>query len=260
MSFFDELQDFWVTLRRLAGHWRLLGALILLIGFGALYLQKKFSASAPPPAVTATAPAPASAPPGITGPSEKAPPAESKTDNKAENKTTGPADKNAPPTGAETPVQSVSSQLVDVAARPALILKGQAKWDDSAKTLSGALAKVTAAAAKAGLAPSGRPLAVFTDTDDNGFHYEAMLPIAKAPDGKIKLAEDVEVGASPAGKALKFEHRGSYDEIDATYEAITAYLDEKGLDTNNIFIEEYLTDLTDAEDANVDVDIYVFVK
>ena len=150
--------------------------------------------------------------------------------------------------------------MVDVAARPALVLKGQAKWDDSVKTLAAALAKVTAAATKAGLAPNGRPLAVFTDTDDNGFHYEAMLPIAKAPDGKIKLADGVEVGASPAGKALKFEHRGSYDEIDATYEAITAYLDEKGLDTNNIFIEEYLTNLTDAEDANVDVDIYVFVK
>jgi effector-binding domain-containing protein len=103
-------------------------------------------------------------------------------------------------------------------------------------------------------------LTVFTDTDDNGFHYEAMLPIAKAPEGKVKLADAVEVGASPAGKALKFEHRGSYDEIDSTYEAITAYLDEKGLDTNNIFIEEYLTNLTDAEDANVDVDIYVFVK
>jgi effector-binding domain-containing protein len=249
MSFFDELKDFGATLRRLAGHWRLLGALMLLIGFGVLYLQKKFSPAAPPPAVTATAPA------GKSAPAEKAPAAESNADNKA-----GAADKTAPPAAAETPVESLSSQMVDVAARPALVLKGQAKWDDSVKTLAAALAKVTAAATKAGLAPNGRPLAVFTDTDDNGFHYEAMLPIAKAPDGKIKLADGVEVGASPAGKALKFEHRGSYDEIDATYEAITAYLDEKGLDTNNIFIEEYLTNLPDAEDATVNVDIYVFVK
>jgi len=87
-----------------------------------------------------------------------------------------------------------------------------------------------------------------------------MLPVEKAPEGKSKLGDGVEFGATPSGKALKFEHRGAYDEIDATYEAITAYLDEKGLDTKNLFIEEYLTDLTDAEDAAVEVDIYVFVK
>jgi effector-binding domain-containing protein len=239
MGFFDKLNDFWTTLRRFAANWLLLGALALLIGFGALYLQKKLS--------------PAAAPPEATGGAEKGPPADSFGDK------TGAADKTEPPTG-ETPVESVSGQIVDVPARPVLVLKGQAKWDDAAKTLTGSLAKVTAAATKAGLAPNGRPLAVFTDTDDNGFHYEAMLPITKAPEGKLKLGDGVEVGASPAGKALKFEHRGSYDEIDSTYEAITAYLDEKGLDTNNVFIEEYLTNLTDAEDANVDVDIYVFVK
>jgi effector-binding domain-containing protein len=245
MSFFDKLKDFSATLGRLAARWRVLGALALLIGFGVLYLQKRLSPALAPPEVTA----------GKTTPAEKAPPAESLDDNK-----TGAADKTEPPAGAETPVESVSGQIVDVPARPVLVLKGQAKWDDAAKTLTDSLAKVTAAATKAGLAPNGRPLAVFTDTDDNGFHYEAMLPIAKAPEGKVKLADGVDVGASPAGKALKFEHRGSYDEIDATYEAITAYLDEKGLDTNNVFIEEYLTNLTNAEDANVDVDIYVFVK
>nr|WP_245300287.1 GyrI-like domain-containing protein [Methylocystis bryophila] len=43
----------------------------------------------------------------------------------------------------------------------------------------------------------------------------------------------VEVGATPAGKALKFEHRGPYEDIESTYEAITAFLDEKGLETKD---------------------------
>ena len=42
---------------------------------------------------------------------------------------------------------------------------------------------------------------------------------------------------------MKFEHRGSYEDIDATYEAITAYLDEKGVEADNLFIEEYLNDV-----------------
>jgi effector-binding domain-containing protein len=245
MSFFDKLKDFSATLGHFAARWRVLAALALLIGFGALYLQKRLSPDLAPPEVTA----------GKTTPAEKAPPAESLEDNK-----TGAADKTEPPAGAETPMESVSGQIVDVPARPVLVLKGHAKWDDAAKTLTDSLAKVTAAATKAGLAPNGRPLAVFTDTDDSGFHYEAMLPIAKAPEGKIKLADGVDVGASPAGKALKFEHRGSYDEIDATYEAITAYLDEKGLEARNLFVEEYLVDPKDSSDVNEQVDIHVFLK
>ena len=188
MNFFDKLKDFSATVRGLATRWRLLGALILLIAFGALYLQ---SICLPP--------RPAQAMAGKTMLAEKAPAAESMGDNKAG------AEKTEPPAGAESPVESVSGQIVEVAARPALVLKGQAKWDEAAKTLTASLAKVTAAATKAGLAPNGRPLTVFTNTDDNGFHYEAMLPIAKAPEGKVKFADGVEVGASPAGKALKFD-------------------------------------------------------
>ncbi|MFY9627045.1 MAG: GyrI-like domain-containing protein, partial [Methylocystis sp.] len=238
MGFFDDFKDFWSTLRRLAAHWRFLGALVLLLAVGALFLQKKYFPSTPAPS-SSTAP-------------ERGLPADK---NAAADKA-APSDKSE----TETPAESIASQTVDVAARPVLVFKGEGKWDDATKILTEGIAKVTAAAAKAGIAASGRPLAVFTQTDDNGFHYEAMLPIAKAPDGKIKLPDGVEVGSSPAGKALKFEHRGSYDEIDATYEAITAYLDEKGLDTKNVFIEEYLTDLKAADDAPIDVDIYVFVK
>jgi effector-binding domain-containing protein len=230
MGFLDEFNDFRSTLRRLAGHWRFVGALLLLISVGVFFAQKKFFPSTPAPTTAA----------GPEKPEEKP----------------APSDKGE----AESPVESVQSQMVEVPARPVLMIKGEGKWDDAAKVLSDGIGKVTEAARKAGLAASGRPLAVFTKTDDNGFQFQAMLPLAKAPDGKTKLVEGIEIGSSPDGKALKFEHRGSYDEIDATYEAITAYLDEKGLDTKNLFIEEYLTDLNPAEDANVDVDIYVFVK
>jgi effector-binding domain-containing protein len=146
-----------------------------------------------------------------------------------------------------------------VDARPAAVLKGQGKWDDSAKTLSEAIKKLSAAVAKAGLSVNGRPITVFTKTDDTGFSFEAMLPLGAAPEGKPKLTDGVEIGASPSGKALKFQHRGAYDEIDATYEAIAAYLDEKGLDSKDLIIEEYLSDFK-GDDAEVNVDIYVFLK
>jgi effector-binding domain-containing protein len=48
--------------------------------------------------------------------------------------------------------------------------------------------------------------------------------------------------------------------MDNTYEAITNYLDEKRLDAQDLFIEEYVTDpLTTAEDKLV-VNVFVPVK
>ncbi|PWB83267.1 MAG: AraC family transcriptional regulator [Methylocystaceae bacterium] len=231
-------------------HWRWLAALAVVALVGGVYAERKLSpASSPAPspasqeAQAPAAPAAPQAPAGALVP----PPT---------------LDLNEPQTGAgtDTAVESLASQTIDVAARPVATLRGQGTWTEGAKTLSEAIAKVAAATDKAGLATAGRPLVVFTETNDNGFRFEAMIPIAKAPDGKAKLENGVEIGASPSGKALKFQHRGPYDDIDSTYEAITAFLDEKGLDTKNLFIEEYLTELKTGEDEGLEIDIYVFLK
>ena len=58
---------------------------------------------------------------------------------------------------------------------------------------------------------------------------------------------------------MKFEHRGEYDDIDSTYDAITAYLDEKGVDAQDVFVEEYLNEPKSPDDPNGQVDIYVLV-
>ena len=59
---------------------------------------------------------------------------------------------------------------------------------------------------------------------------------------------------------MKFEHRGAYDEIDATYEAITAWLDDRNLLAEDFFAEEWIAEGTSAGDMDVAVDVYVFVK
>ena len=122
------------------------------------------------------------------------------------------------------------------------------------------LATVRSELSKAGVKPVGQPIAVFLEADDVGFKYRAEIPIEAAPDGKTELSDAVKFGQTPAGKAMRFEHRGAYDDIDATYEAITAYLDEKGIDAQDIFIEKYLNDVKTSDDPNLQVDIYVLLK
>ena len=210
-----------------------LAALVIVVGAGGFYLSKKLAPSHP------------------AAQGERAPGAESKPPTDA---------KEEPGKGPESPETNLESQTVELAARPALTLRGEAPLDDAQKSIAEAVGKLNAAAAKAGVKASGKPIAVFSETSEKSICFEAMLPLEKAPDGKGKLEGGVEVGATPAGKALKFEHRGPYEDIELTYEAITAFLDEKGLDTKDRFIEEYISDVADSEDEEGEVDIYIFVK
>lgn len=209
--------------------------LLFLTGLASPPLHAEDTPSATPPSAT---PAPPTGKPDVAAPEKPGEP-----------ETTMPGVPN-----------DAAAEPTEIPARPTAFLHGQAKWSDGFASLMSAQAKVKDAVAKAGLKQSGQPMTVFTETDDSGFSYDAMLPLADKPSDNVKLDDDVKLGLSPSGKAIKFEHRGSYDDIDGTYELITAYLDEKGLESRNFFIEEYLTDLKTSDDPNLSVDIYVFVK
>ncbi len=168
----------------------------------------------------------------------------------------------APSTGAVTPDQPDTSisQTLDLPVHPAVTVTGQATWDEGFTTIMGSFAKLRDALARNKLAGTGHPLAVFTETDDTGFKFTAMVPIEKAPEGGPDLGSGIKLGETPGGKAMRFQHRAAYDDIDSTYEAITAYLDEKGLEAKNLFAEEYLDEVKAADDNGLEVDIYVFLK
>jgi len=242
------------SLRR---HWRALAIFIILFAGAAIYSERALVPVGGVQEADKSAAPQKTAPPNAAPDTKPSETSESKPgDVKSEEAKPGDA---APPTAHDEAAQAMMSQTVTVDARPAAVIKGQGKWEDAGKTVGEALARLSEAVGKAGLAANGRPFAVFTKTDDTGFAFEAMVPLAVAPEGKPKLPDGVSIGASPAGKALKFQHRGAYDEIEATYEAIAAYLDEKGLDTKDLILEEYLTDFK-GDDASVNVDIYVFLK
>ncbi|MES1148215.1 MAG: GyrI-like domain-containing protein, partial [Bradyrhizobium guangdongense] len=138
-----------------------------------------------------------------------------------------------------------------------VMVKGTANWDSAFDTLIDAFKALNTLLTKQGIKPNGNMMIVYTSTDDTGFTFLAEVPVEQDPKN---LAKDMSVGKSPEGKALKFVHRGSYDNMDNTYEAITNHLDDKKLEAKDTFIEEYLTDpLKTAEDKLV-INVYVPLK
>lgn len=197
-----------------------------------------------PPAAQAPAPEPGAPPPAApTAPAPAAP------------TVTGPRG-----TLVETPGDPSDVDEVTLVAKPVAILSGQSSWDDAFKNLKGAFKRLNEELAKAGIAPTGRPLTRFVQSDDDGFRYEAMIPIERTPEGRPAISADVRFGMTPAGRALRFVHKGPYDDIEATYETMTAYVDAKDLTVQDTLIEEYLTDLGDASDANLEINIFALLQ
>jgi effector-binding domain-containing protein len=164
------------------------------------------------------------------------------------------------PAPAPAPAQSADpfGQEVVLTAQTIVHMKGTTTWDSAYETLVEAFKTVSGYLDRQGIKPSGPQMTIYLSTDDSGFQFQAAVPIAEAP--KEPPRGDIALGKSPEGKALKFIHRGSYDAMDTTYEAITNYLDEKKLEAKELFVEQYITDLRTTPEDKLVVEVYVPLK
>jgi effector-binding domain-containing protein len=211
------------------------------------------------PAPTSPSPTPA-VPPAAQAPAAPAPvPAKPAEAPSATNPAPAAPDA-ANPAAPATSGEGSTGESVDLPARPFAYVEGKADKDEIYSAILSSLSSVKREMDKANLAPAGRPLAIFVESDDTGFKFHAGYPLAAAPEGKSSLSDTVKIGQTPSGKAMRFEHQGAYGDIDATYDAITAYLDDKGIDAQDTFIEEYANDVKDPDDPTLQVNIYVLLK
>jgi effector-binding domain-containing protein len=206
------------------------------------------STAAPPPAVSATpAPAPASTPAPAASPAAApgTPPATAETPTAS------------PPAAATVQTADPFGEEITLTPKTVVIVKGTANWDSAFDTLMESFKSLSALLDKQDIKRSGNPMIVYTSTDDTGFTYLAEFPVDQDPKG---LGKDMSMGKSPEGKSLKFVHRGSYDNMDNTYEAITNHLDDKKLEAKDTFIEEYMTDPLKTEEDKLVINVYVPLK
>jgi effector-binding domain-containing protein len=159
-----------------------------------------------------------------------------------------------------TPADPGTPDEIVVAPKPEAYMEGEAGWDDALKTIRETQKKVKEALDKAGVKIIGRPLARFVKTGDDKFSYEIGFPIELPAGTHPSLPPEVKLGTTPSGPAIRFSHHGSYDDIDGTYEAITIDLDAKGVEVNDAFLEEYVNDVADPSNPDLEVNIYVFKK
>jgi effector-binding domain-containing protein len=251
-------------------------AVVALVVAAAVWTQLPTRTAPTPPAPAPTAAAPNTTPPAPAAvataePAKPAQPAAPAAETPSSAASPAPAQAPAAPAPAAPPAADAPpvpaapnvraadpfGEEQTLTARKVVTLGGSANWDSAFETLVGSLKTLSAFIEKQGIKRAGPVLIVYTSTDDTGFTYQAEIPVDQEPKN---LAKGMAIGASPEGRTLKFVHRGSYDNMDNTYEAITNHLDEKKLEAKDTFIEEYVTDpLTTAEDKLV-INVFVPLK
>ncbi|MBR1209489.1 GyrI-like domain-containing protein [Bradyrhizobium sp. JYMT SZCCT0180] len=239
---------------------------MVAIAVGGPALAQSPAPAASPAASPSAAPAPAAsaspAPAETPSPAASAIPAPGTSPAPVASPSVAPS---PPPAAAQTPATPPAAvQTADpfgeqftLEPRKVVVMKGTASWDSAFDTLIDSFKALNALLEKQGIKAAGNSMIVYTSTDDSGFTFLAEIPVDQEPKN---LTKDMSIGKSPEGKALKFVHRGSYDNMDNTYEAITNHLDDKKLEAKDTFVEEYITDpLKTAEDKLV-INVYVPLK
>lgn len=111
------------------------------------------------------------------------------------------------------------------------------------------------------LTQTGAPLAIY-DSCDKGAPmclFRAGIPVDRA-DVTLAAGENVHIGQTYAGRALKVTHRGAYSTLPATYGMVDPFLLASGLQRNGTPWEQYDTDPAKTPEADWITHIYVPLK
>lgn len=161
----------------------------------------------------------------------------------------------AAPEGTQSGAPFATPREVILAPVPVLALSGSATWDEAYDKLVASIRTATAELARLGLTRAGDIFVAYASSDDLGFEFEVQVPFSGTT--TVKPADGMKLGGSYAGRVLRFTHTGSFADMDSTYEQIANYLDEKNISSEDLYIEQYRTDLVGTAPDALTIDILV---
>ena len=85
----------------------------------------------------------------------------------------------------------------------------------------------------------GAPLTITTSYDKSGWKFDAAMPVDR---NDAATSDDIQAGATYAGRAVQFMHVGPYDKIGDTTTKAFAWLAVQGYKATDRLIEEYISD------------------
>ncbi len=146
-------------------------------------------------------------------------------------------------------------RVVDVQPLDIIYVSGHSSQDTEAvgAALAEAYAELSAFLADNGLQANGQPMAITRGWDENGYRFDAAIPVVTVPSvtrGRVLS------GRSPGGRSARIVHRGPYETLLASYEKLAAYMAAHGLQGGPLSWEHYISDPGATPDGELVTHIY----
>ncbi len=150
-------------------------------------------------------------------------------------------------------------EFTDVAARTIASAKGQSPTSDEevAAAMGMAFGKVMGFLSREKLTPAGAPFTINEAWGEEGYRFEAGLPLAQNPQLEMAEGTEVTIRDLPATRAVRLIHTGSYAALEASYGALEAYMAATGLEASGHSWAEYLNDPGHVSEEELITHIYI---
>lgn len=123
-------------------------------------------------------------------------------------------------------------------AQPALSIRARAAVQDLPPVLGKAFAAIDAYLRQMGEKPAGPPFVAYYNMDMQDLDLEIGCPVARRLAGR----GEIQPSEIPAATVATCTHVGPYTALRPAYEALTAWVNERGYEMSGVVYEMYLND------------------
>jgi effector-binding domain-containing protein len=147
-------------------------------------------------------------------------------------------------------------QIIERKETPTLTVRYRTPVSELPNTMGAVYGEIAAYMGKSGIPFAGPPFIVYYNMDMYDLDVEVGFPLAKAAAGEGRIA----ASRLREGFFATAKHTGPYTTLEETYNALTAFIKEKGVQTETFMFEEYLNSPEDTPPENLETVIYFPIK
>ncbi len=147
-------------------------------------------------------------------------------------------------------------QIIERKETPVLSVRYRTPAAELPNSMGRIYGEIAAYMGKSDIPFAGPPFAMYYNMDMNDLDVEIGFPLAKTAAGEGRIA----AGKLPGGSFAAAKHTGPYATIEETYNALTAFVKDKGVQTETFMFEEYLNSPEDMPPEKLETVIYFPLK
>jgi effector-binding domain-containing protein len=149
--------------------------------------------------------------------------------------------------------------VVDAVPVDILYVSGDSSQEstDVATALANAYREISVFMTEQGIEIVGQPMAITRGWDENGYQFDAAIPVNQLPE---ETSGNVHAGQSPSGPAVRYTHVGPYDDMLSAYAELASYMAANGLSEGPMSWEHYISDPGSTPAEEIITHIYFLIQ